>query len=181
MTPKQQRFVEEYLIDLNATQAAIRAGYSADTARQMGSENLSKPDILDAISAAQEVRSKKTGIDAAWLLSRLAEEAEADFADLYDEHGGLRPVHEWPAIWRKGLVAGMDVEEIRENGAVVGQVRKIKISDRIKRLELIGKHIDVRAFSERVEHTGKDGISLADEVVNAADRIRERLTRLAAD
>lgn len=62
LTPKQQRFVEEYLIDLNATQAAIRAGYSADTARQTGSENLSKPDIADAIADARAKLAANTGV-----------------------------------------------------------------------------------------------------------------------
>lgn len=58
MTPKQQRFVEEYLIDLNATQAAIRAGYSQKTAQQIGAENLTKPVIADAIA------SKRAGVTA---------------------------------------------------------------------------------------------------------------------
>ena len=61
-TPKQARFVEEYLVDLNATQAAIRAGYSKKTARQVASENLTKPDIQEAIAAAQDDRSERTGI-----------------------------------------------------------------------------------------------------------------------
>lgn len=60
LTPKQQRFVEEYLIDLNATQAAIRAGYSEKTARSVGAENLTKPDINVAIRAVQTKRAAKT-------------------------------------------------------------------------------------------------------------------------
>lgn len=156
MTPLQAKFVDEYLIDLNATQAAIRAGYSVDTARQIGSENLSKPDIADAIAVAKAKRSEQTGIDAAWLLTRLAHEATADVADLYNETGNVKPVKDWPLIWRTGLVAGLEVESI---GAGAGTVTKIKLSDRIKRLELIGKHIDVQAFREQVAHTG--GITVA--------------------
>ena len=57
LTPKQRRFVDEYLLDLNATQAAVRAGYKPDHARQMGAENLSKPVIADAIAATQRVRN----------------------------------------------------------------------------------------------------------------------------
>jgi phage terminase small subunit len=68
MTPKQQRFVEEYLIDLNATQAAIRAGYSAETARSIGSENLTKPDIQEAIATAMDERSKRTEITQDYVL-----------------------------------------------------------------------------------------------------------------
>ena len=62
LTPRQARFIEEYGIDLNATQAAIRAGYSTTTARQMGTENLSKPVIANAIAAAQKARSERTEI-----------------------------------------------------------------------------------------------------------------------
>ncbi len=61
LTPKQARFVQEYLIDLNATQAAIRAGYSEKTARQVASENLSKPYIAKAIEAKQTELSERTG------------------------------------------------------------------------------------------------------------------------
>lgn len=168
MTPKQARFVDEYLIDLNATQAAIRAGYSAKTAYSQGERLLSNVEVRAALMEARQKRSEKTGIDAAWLLTRLAEESTADVADLYDEHGGLKPVKDWPTIWRQGLVAGLDVEEIRQDGAVVGIIRKVKLSDRIKRLELIGRHIDVGAFKDRVEHSGKIELEqLSDEQLNA--------------
>ena len=64
MTKKQKRFIEEYLIDLNATQAAIRAGYSPDTAKSIGSENLTKPDIKAQIARAMAERSRRTGVNA---------------------------------------------------------------------------------------------------------------------
>ena len=71
LTPKQQRFVEEYLVDLNATQAAIRAGYSETTARQQGCENLTKPNIQDAIAEAMQERSERTELSQDWVLSEL--------------------------------------------------------------------------------------------------------------
>ncbi|CAM5514132.1 terminase small subunit [Sphingobium scionense] len=148
MTPKQQRFVDEYLIDLNATQAAIRAGYSAKTANEQGARLLANVSVRNAVSEAKAKRSKETGIDAAWVLSRLAAEAFADLADLYDEHGRVKPVKDWPLVWRQGLVAGIEVETIGEGA---GHVTKIKISERIKRVELIGKHVDVQAFKEKLE------------------------------
>lgn len=158
LTDKQQRFVEEYLVDLNATQAAIRAGYSEDTAYSIGHENLSKPEIAEAIALAKKERSERTKIDADWLLSRLAEEVNADLADLYREGGTLKNVDEWPEIWRKGLVAGVDVHQeytyIDGEKEPDGMVVKVRLSDRLKRLELIGKHIDVGAFVERVDHKG---------------------------
>jgi len=161
MTPLQSAFVDEYLIDLNATQAAIRAGYAESGARTEGARLLANADIADAIAVAKAKRSEKTGIDAAWLLTRLAAEATADVADLYDEAGNIRAVKDWPLIWRTGLVAGLDVESIGEGA---GRLTKIKLSDRIKRLELIGKHVDVQAFKEQVEHSG--GMSL---VVSSED------------
>ncbi|MGA1806733.1 terminase small subunit [Sphingobium sp. WW5] len=148
MTPKQQRFVDEYLIDLNATKAAIRAGYSAKTANEQGARLLANVSVRNAVSEAKAKRSKETGIDAAWVLSRLAAEAFADLADLYDEDGRVKPVKDWPLVWRQGLVAGIEVETIGEGA---GHVTKVKISERIKRVELIGKHVDVQAFKEKLE------------------------------
>ena len=178
LTAKQHRFIQEYLLDLNATQAAIRAGYSAKTARQVGAENLTKPVIAAAIFEAKADRSERTKVDSDWVLSRLADEADADIADLYNEDGSLKPVHQWPLIWRKGLVAGLDVEEIKAEGQTIGIVRKVKLSDRIKRVELIGKHVDVQAFRDQVGLTGKDGGPI--EVSDARERIAGRIAKLAA-
>ena len=89
LTPKQQRFVDEYLIDLNATQAAIRAGYSEKTAGRQAVDLLHKSHIAAVIEQRRGERSQKTGIDAAWLLERLANEAVADVADLYDDTGAM--------------------------------------------------------------------------------------------
>lgn len=172
LTAKQRRFVEEYLVDLNATQAAIRSGYSEKTAYSVGHENLSKPDIATAIAEAQAKRSERTKVDADWVLLRLAAEAEADLADLYADDGSLKPVKDWPPVWRTGLVAGLDVleefETVDGKKERVGTVRKIKLSDRIKRIELIGKHIDVLAFRDQVDLNVYG--SLAERVQRAKDR-----------
>lgn len=150
MTPKQQRFVEEYLKDLNATQAAIRAGYSENTARKIGQENLTKPDIAAAVAEAKQERSERTQIDADWLLRHLGEEAIADVADLYDEHtGALKPVHKWPKIWRQGLVAGIDIQRIGNSDDSMGEIVKVKLADRTRIKELIGKHVNVGAFKDQ--------------------------------
>ena len=94
MTPKQQRFVEEFLIDLNATQAAIRAGYSKKTADQQACRLLTNVKVKAVLAVAQAERAERTKIDADWVLARLAAEADADLADLYDENGGLKPITE---------------------------------------------------------------------------------------
>lgn len=82
LTPKQQKFVEEYLVDLNATQAAIRAGYAENTARVVGAENLTKPAVAAAIAAARSERSARTEITADKVLQRWWEIANADVNDL---------------------------------------------------------------------------------------------------
>lgn len=163
LTPKQQRFVAEYLIDLNATQAAVRAGYSAKTASSIGEQNLRKLEIASAIAEAQEKRSERTAIDADWVLKRLAEEAVADLADIIDPDGGLKPIEQWPLIWRQGLVAGIDVQEDVQDGVKTGQTVKVKLSDRIKRIELIGKHVNVQAFREQVHQTGSISLNVTQE------------------
>lgn len=81
LTAKQQRFVEEYLVDLNATQAAIRAGYKAKTAAVIGSENLKKPYVKAEIQKRQQEKSNKTGITQERVLNELAKVAFADAAD----------------------------------------------------------------------------------------------------
>ncbi|WP_427928633.1 terminase small subunit [Agrobacterium cavarae] len=175
LTAKQRAFVREYLIDLNATKAAIRAGYSEKTAHSQGPRLLENVGIAASIEKAKAQRSERTQIDADWLLKRLADEAVADIADLYDENGGLKPVDQWPLIWRQGLVSGIEVEELfdgrGEDREHIGRVRKVKLSDRIKRLELIGKHVDVQAFREKVE------IEISESVAARLARAKARVSR----
>lgn len=160
LNPKQATFAEEFLVDLNATQAAIRAGYAPGSASVTGARLIANAKVAARISDLKAERSAQTGIDARWVLERLGQEVEADMADLYDESGNLKPVKEWPLIWRTGLVAGVDVETIAEGA---GRVTKIKISDRTKRIELIGKHVDVQAFKDKIEHSGDMQINVLPE------------------
>ena len=104
LTPKQQRFVEEYLIDLNATQAAIRSGYSEKTANEQGSRLLVNVSISEAIAEAQNKRAEQTQIDAAYVLRRLVEIDQMDVLDIMDDQMKIRPVNEWPKVWRQYVV-----------------------------------------------------------------------------
>ena len=151
LTAKQSRFVEEYILDLNASQAAIRAGYSKPTAYSAGPRLLENVEVAVAIDEAKRDRSVRTNTDADWVLNRLRDELEADLRDIFGDNGELLPIDEWPLIWRKGLVTGIEVEELEVAGKVVGVVRRFKLNDRIRRLELLGKHVAVQAFSDRVE------------------------------
>ena len=90
LTEKQQRFVDEYLIDLNATQAAIRAGYSVKTANEQGSQNLAKLSIQQAIAEQMAERSKRTGVNQDRVVLELARIAFVKMTDLVDSHGRIK-------------------------------------------------------------------------------------------
>ena len=152
LTAKQERFVQEYLIDLNATQAAIRAGYSEKTAKQAGFENMTKPDLQSRIQEALSERQKEAKYDAAMVLSRHIEIDQMDIADILKDDGSLKPISQWPKVWRTSI-SGLDIVELMSRGddrdALESWVKKIKWPDKLKNLELLGKHVDVRAYGEK--------------------------------
>ena len=156
LTDKQEMFCREYLIDLNATQAAIRAGYSAKTANRTASENLSKPDIQSRIAELKAQRNDLVGINATYVLNRLVEIDQMDVLDILTSTGELKAVADWPKVWRTTL-SGMEVMEIASEGNASALLKKIKWPDKVKNLELLGKHIDVNAFKETVDHKSSDG------------------------
>ena len=151
LTPKQQRFVEEYLIDLNATQSAIRAGYSEKTANEQGSRLLANVSISEAIAEAQNKRTEQTQIDAAYVLKRLVEIDQMDVLDIMDDQMKIRPVNEWPKVWRQYVVNLENLELSDSEGCF----KKIKWPDKVKNLELLGKHVSVGAFKDKIEHSGQ--------------------------
>lgn len=148
--------MREYLIDLNGKQAAIRAGYSVRRAEVTASELLADRKVSEAVALSQAKRVERTTVTADWVLHRLHEDATADLADLYDENGHLRPVHQWPKVWRTGLVAGIETTQERDGEDAEGNpqyvtVRKVKLADRTRIVELAGKHVGVGAFKDRLE------------------------------
>ncbi|ENX58319.1 MULTISPECIES: terminase small subunit [Acinetobacter] len=151
---KQKIFVHEYLKDLNATQAAIRAGYSARTAGSIGDENLKKPEIQKAITEAQNARIKRLDVDADYVLNRLVQIDQMDVIDIMNDDLSLKPISTWPPIWRQ-YISGLDnMEEFDGRGedrSLIGYLRKIKWPDKVKNLELLGKHISIGAFKEKLE------------------------------
>lgn len=170
LTDKQQVFADAYLCDpeLNATKAYMAAYPKASrkTAEVNASVLLRNTKIKKYIADRQTARSKRTGIDADWVLKRLAEEVEAPLSHLFETDGALKPIHEWPMIWQQGLVAGIETMQIGDDGLV--KVNKIKLSDRVKRLELIGKHVNVSAFVEKQDINLN--VSMSDQILEARKR-----------
>lgn len=135
LTPKQKMFCKEYLIDLNATRAAIRAGYSEKTARKIANENLTKPDIQEYIQAQMNKRAAKIEITADKVLQEIAKMAFANVQDLYDEHGILKPISELP----RDVAAA--VQSVKVNLTEACAVQEVKLWDKKGTLELLGKHL----------------------------------------
>lgn len=160
LTDKQRAFVLEYIKDLNATQAALRAGYAKSGATVTASRLLANANIQEELDKAVKGREKRTQIDADYVLTRLAEIDQMDARDIIDDEQNLLPIAEWPKIWRQ-MISGFDIKVLKTYGedetTLTSVLQKIKWPDKIKNLELIGKHVDVGAWRERHELTGKDG------------------------
>ena len=147
LTDKQEMFCREYIVDLNATQAAIRAKYSEKTAGAIGLENLGKPLIQARLSELMSSRAKKVDVNAQYVLERLHQIDQLDVLDIMkDDLTGFKLLSEWPKSWRISINA-IDIKRMIDAESVEAVVEKIKWPDKTKNLELLGKHVDVSAFS----------------------------------
>jgi len=167
LTGKQQRFIAEYLVDLNATQAAIRAGYSKKTAFVVGHENLRKPYIQEALLKAREAQEQRTQIKADDVLRELYRLASFDPRKLFNADGSPKDITELDDD-TAACIGGIDIVE-RITNAEEGElerIKKLKIWDKNRALENLGKHFAL--FVERQEHTGKNGDPI--KVDNAMDQ-----------
>lgn len=158
MTPKQARFVSEYLVDGNGKQAAIRAGYSARTAESKASDLLKLVNVREAVAKKTQAQLARIDLTAERVKRRLADIAFADLRAFYDDAGNLKPLH---ALTTEQAAAIAQFEVIKKNAAagdgVVDTVHKIRVADQLKALELLAKHFGL--LVERVEHSG--GIELS--------------------
>ena len=155
LTARQERFVDEYLVDLNATQAAIRAGYSAKNADKIGSELLGKTRVATAIAAAKRARSEATKIDANYVLQKLHQIVERCLQEVK------------PALHAKTRLPMKD----RDGNALF----TFNAAGANQALALLGKHVEIRAFEDRVMYDQDM------EVVQALQAGRNRVKRLSID
>jgi len=182
LSPKALQFCAEYLIDLNGTQAAIRAGYSAKTARQQAADLLAKPDIAEEIARLAKAREKRTEITADTVLRELLTIARVDIAEAFNDDGSLKAIKDMPEDVRRAI-AGVDVYQEYagrgESREAIGETKKLRFWDKNKALELLGKHL--RLFIERQEHSGPGGgpiqtlsTALSPEQIAQVERIKAR-------
>lgn len=140
LTPKQQAFVAEYLVDLNASAAARRAGYSERRSDAMGHENLRKPEIAAAIQEALQARQQRTQVTVDRVVQELARIAFSDAGKLFAADGTPLRLVDLDEDTRRAI-AGLEVARVGNAEVGVGEVLKIKIADKIKAAELLMRHL----------------------------------------
>lgn len=191
LTIQQKLFCEEYLVDFNATQAAIRANYSEKTAYSQGNRLLKHVEARKYINKILEERSKTVMVSAEFVVRELLKVATADLSEAFDENGKLKPIHEIPKNVRMAI-ASIETDEIfdgfGEDRHKIGETKKIKFWNKMQSLDLLGKHL--KMFTEKVEHSGdpdrpiivedrkqrmrdllKNNPELADQAVNIARKL----------
>lgn len=175
LTAMQEAYAQEYTkCPENQTQAAINAGFSPNTAAVKASVMMRDERIQKRIAELMEERNKRLRVSADYVLLRLVEIDQMDVLDILNDDGTLKPIREWPKIWRTTL-SGFDLSSTIMNmdeTSIETILKKIKWPDKVKNLELIGKHVDVNAFKERLEVSGT--VTIADRMARARRRVKEQ-------
>ncbi|EDL8448587.1 terminase small subunit [Salmonella enterica] len=174
LTAMQEAYAQEYTkCPENQTQAAINAGFSPNTAAVKASVMMRDERIQKRIAELMEERNKRLRVSADYVLLRLVEIDQMDVIDILNDDGTLKPIREWPKIWRTTL-SGFDLSSTIMNmneDSIETILKKIKWPDKVKNLEIIGKHVDVNAFKERLEVSGT--VTIADRMAKARRRVKE--------
>ncbi|WP_407204591.1 terminase small subunit [Citrobacter freundii] len=175
LTAMQEAYAQEYTkCPENQTQAAINAGFSPNTAAVKASVMMRDERIQKRIAELMEERNKRLRVSADYVLLRLVEIDQMDVIDILNDDGTLKPIRQWPKIWRTTL-SGFDLSSTIMNmdeKSIETILKKIKWPDKVKNLELIGKHVDVNAFKERLEVSGT--VTIADRMAKARRRVKEQ-------
>lgn len=156
ITPRQERFCEEYVVDLNGTQAAIRAGYAEKGAHTEAGRMLRNAAVRNYIEELQTGRRRVREIRADRILDTLEAIAYGDVSCFFDEDGELLPRSEWPDDAHL-LVAGIEFNTVQKGEGAVEHVAKIKLVDRLKALNLLAQHKGL--LVQRIEVTMKDDMA----------------------
>ncbi|EIC8466683.1 terminase small subunit [Salmonella enterica] len=176
LTAMQEAYAQEYTkCPENQTQAAINAGFSPNTAAVKASVMMRDERIQKRIAELMEERNKRLRVSADYVLLRLVEIDQMDVIDILNDDMSIKPVSEWPKVWRQYLT-GFELADMFEGRGdekeLVGILKKIKWPDKVKNLELIGKHVNVNAFKERLEVSGT--VTIADRMAKARRRVKEQ-------
>ena len=170
LTPKQKRFITEYLIDLNATQACIRAGYSERNAGKIGPELLGKTRIAAAIGEKTAKQLNSRELSAARILEEMRRCALVDIRTLFDAQGNLKPIH---TLTEEEAAAIGGFEVIKKNAeagdGVIDTIHKVKVLDKTKSLEMLGKYFGL--LMEHVKHSGEVTVTVEQRLSAGRQRL----------
>lgn len=158
LRPQQQRFVDEYLIDLNAKQAAIRAGYSEKTAQEQSSRLLSNVKVSAVIQEAMQARQARTHVTQDRVLLELARLGLSDIRSAFTEAGHLKSIHELgdelaPAVSSVKVVTRPGAEVDKNGNREVEYVHEIKLWDKNSAIDKLMKHMGI--LTDKQDITGK--------------------------
>jgi phage terminase small subunit len=174
LTKKEQVFVQEYLIDLNAARAARAAGYSEKTSNVKGAQLLQKPRVQLAVQQSMAERAKRTEISQDSVLSRLDNIGDVDPALCYNEKGQFHSIHDIPPEIRKCIKSIKVFEEfdgVGRDREKIGEVVEVTFWDKVKSNELLGKHLGI--WKDVLEL--KDGNGRAERLARARARVKGKL------
>lgn len=170
LTSKQEAFAKEYVLNGGDASAAYRKSYNAsrmkaETIHKRSGELLKNGVVAGRVEELQsevaKVAEEKFKVDASYVLNRLIQIDQMDVLDILGDNGELKPISEWPQAWRL-YISGFDITEqyvadaeTDDRQITKAELKKIKWPDKIKNLELLGKHVEVNAYRENVNHSGE--------------------------
>jgi phage terminase small subunit len=159
LTEMQRRFVDEYLVDLNATQAAIRAGYSPKTASEQSSRLMSNKKIKAAVEEARAELSRRTGVNQERVIRELARVAFLNATDVINMTDAT--IADEANRDDTAAIASVRVKKIPTEVGTIEE-REIKVADKLKALELLGKHLGM--FADNINLSGEMGVQIINDI-----------------
>lgn len=170
---RKEKACQEYVLNGGDQSKAYRAAYPGSAkwkdktvwarASELFADSKVKGRVKELQAEAAKIAEERFKIDASYVLKRLADIDQMDVADILDNTGNFLPIQEWPKVWRTTL-SGIDIQELM-SGDTASVVRKIKWPDKVKNLELLGKHVEIQAFSENHKHSGAVQVERIERVI----------------
>jgi phage terminase small subunit len=177
LTEREESLCQAMLVSDNQSEAFRKSKYATDkmsqaTITKQASRYFQKPHIRGRMAILTQKRNERSKIDADYVIKRLAEIDQMDVKDILDDEGGLLPVNEWPKQWRI-TVSGIEVSKLKvgQDGSAI--LSKIKWPDKVKNLELIGKHVDVQAWREKIDVTVVDEEDILQKRINKVEELKK--------
>lgn len=162
LTPLEESLCQAYLVSKDKSEALRNSKYKTDgwspqSINRKAKELFDKVKIQSRMAELIEARSERVNYKADDLLKDLLAVKEMDVLDILNDDGSVKPVREWPKVWRQ-MIGGFNVSEMGGSDGALVVLKQIKIPDKVKNLEMIGRHVDVQAWKDQKELSGNVGL-----------------------